>query len=343
MIQTEERPTKKKAPSPAPLVITVPEVALGLLAAGLAAVPGAYLGKVLAPLLQEPHDPIDDLPRMGFLLGLALLSLILFLLPTQGGPVRRAIGQIRIVYLLVFLTILAGASGGIRGGMFVGGLAAGVLGLALTVRYGTPLLPRYARGVAYFKRGRYDRAVADMTALLRRRPRRARAYMLRGAAWHMKKEHDRALADCEEAVRLAPHNADFLHARAVARTARREYELALADLEEALRLKPHHLNALFTLCRLRAACPDEAFRDGKQAVQYGYEACELTRWGNPVALGAYAAAFAELGDFDKAQKFQQRALDLVKKRRLPMPPDEFARAERRLELYERGEPYRLEE
>ena len=78
-------------------------------------------------------------------------------------------------------------------------------------------------------------------------------------------------------------------------------------------------------------------------MQYGYQACELTRWHNPVVLGAYAAAFAELGDFDKAQKFQQRAFDLVNKRRLPMPAEEYAKAELRLEMYERGEPFRLEE
>jgi tetratricopeptide (TPR) repeat protein len=343
MIQTEEKPKKKQAPPPAPLVLTVPEVVLAVLAAGLAAAPGAFLGRALAPFLRESIDPLDDLPRMGFLIGLALLNLILFLLPTRGRRVWRAVGMIRVPFLLAFLTILGAASGGPRGGAFAGGLAGAVLGVAVAVRYGTPLLPRYARGVAYFNRGQYDRAVADMNAVLRRRPRRARAYLLRGAAWHMKKDHDRALADCEAAARLAPRHPDFLHARAVVRSARHDYEPALADLDEALRLKPNHVNTLYTLCRLRAACPDEAFRDGKQAVQYGYQACELTRWGNPVVLGAYAAAFAELGDFDKAQKFQQRALDLVKKRRLAMPPDEFAKAEQRLEMYERGEPYRLEE
>jgi tetratricopeptide (TPR) repeat protein len=125
--------------------------------------------------------------------------------------------------------------------------------------------------------------------------------------------------------------------------ARQEYAAALDDLTAALDLRPHHVPSLSALCRLRAACPEEAFRDGKQAVQLGYQACELTRWKDPLVLGAYAAAFAERGDFDKAQKFQQRALGLVKKRGVPMPADEYARAERRLEMYERGEPYRLEE
>jgi tetratricopeptide (TPR) repeat protein len=323
-------------------VLTVPELVLALLAAVVAAVPGAFLGAALAPLLREPRDPVDDLPRTGFLLGLAVVNLVLFLLPVHGGPVRRAVGRFRVLFLLAFLTILAAAVGGAHWGAAAGALAAALLGMALAYQYGTPLLPHYARGVAYFNRGRYDRAVADMTAVLRRRPR-ARAFLVRGAAFHHKKDYDNALADCEEAVRLAPADADFLHARAVVRAARHEYERALADLDEILRLKPRHVNAVYTLCWIRAACPEEPFRDGRQAVQHGYQACELTRWKNPLVLGAYAAAFAELGDFDKAQKFQQRALDLVKKRNLPMPPDEFAKAERRLEMYERGEPYRLEE
>jgi Tfp pilus assembly protein PilF len=342
MITTEEKARKPQALPPAPWVITVPEIGLALLAGGVAAVPGVILGRALAPLMREQIDPVDDLPRLGLLMAMALLSLILFFLPVRGGIVRRALGPFRIVFLLTFLTLLA-AAGGPQEGATVGGLATAVLGMGLAYRFGTPLLPQYARGVAYFNRGAYDRAVADMTVVLRGRPGRARAYLVRGAAWHRKKDYERALADCEEAVRLAPENPDHLHARAVVRAARQEYTAALADLGEVLQLRPNHVHALYSLCWIHAACPEEPFRDGKQAVQLGYQVCERTRWKNPLVLGAYAAAFAELGDFDKALKFQQRALDLVKKRRIPISADEFAKAERRMELYERGEPYRLEE
>jgi tetratricopeptide (TPR) repeat protein len=342
MIATVEKPRKARSLPPAPWVITLPEVGLALLAGGAAAVPGVFLGWALAPLLREQIDPMDDLPRLGFLMAMALLSLILFFLPIRGGILGRAVGPFRVIFLLAFLTLLAAANGP-REGAIVGGLATAVLGIGLAYRYGTPLLPRYARGIAHYNRGAYDRTVADMTAVLRRRPRRARAYLVRGAALHRKKDHERALADCEEAVRLAPGNPDFLHARAVVHAARQEYTAALADLAEVLRLRPKHVHARYTLCWIHAACPEEPFRDGKQAVQIGYQACEQTRWRNPLVLGAYAAAFAELGDFDKALKFQQRALDLVIKRRIPVSAEEFAKAERRMELYESGEPYRLEE
>ena len=58
-------------------------------------------------------------------------------------------------------------------------------------------------------------------------------------------------------------------------------------------------------------------------------ACELSDWKNPETLDALAAAYAELGDFEKAVDWQKKAIELP--RQSPIHPC----ACERLELYRR--------
>ena len=60
------------------------------------------------------------------------------------------------------------------------------------------------RGVAYYKKGDYDRAIADYNEALRLDPKDASAYNNRGSAYAGEGDHDRAIADYNEALRLDP-------------------------------------------------------------------------------------------------------------------------------------------
>ena len=79
-------------------------------------------------------------------------------------------------------------------------------------------------------------------------------------------------------------------------------------------------------------------RNGRQAVQDGTKACELTSWKAADCLQTLAAAYAEVGMFEEAVKWQKKSLEF--------PDDDTGHAERaraRLKLYEEGKPYRNEE
>ena len=60
------------------------------------------------------------------------------------------------------------------------------------------------RGVAYARKGDYDRALADYDKAIRREPKYARAFNDRGALYGRKGDYDRAIADYNEAIRLDP-------------------------------------------------------------------------------------------------------------------------------------------
>ena len=85
-----------------------------------------------------------------------------------------------------------------------------------------------------------------------------------------------------------------------------------------------------------ATCPDGHHRDGERAVESATRACELSGWKQARFIATLAAAHAEAGDFAKAVEYQRRANDLY------AVPNDRARGEERLALYQDGKPYRDE-
>ena len=84
--------------------------------------------------------------------------------------------------------------------------------------------------------------------------------------------------------------------RGLARRFKREYDQALADFNESIRLDPKRAKGHLLRAALLATCPDEKYRDGKQAIESAIRSCELTEWKAAHCVGALAAAHAETGD-----------------------------------------------
>jgi tetratricopeptide (TPR) repeat protein len=146
-----------------------------------------------------------------------------------------------------------------------------------------------------------------------------------------------ALSDAETALTL-DHNSLEGHV-ARARTYARLKEVPQA--EEELRVLSHLRSAsgestkLNTIAWIRATCPEQQLRNGKEAIAMAKKACEQTHWQNPAYVDTLAAAYAEAGDFDSAIKYQEEALKGPNSR---PPANEDLR--QRLELYQKHQPYR---
>ena len=192
-----------------------------------------------------------------------------------------------------------------------------------------------ARGDARWMKKDYDGAIADFSESIRLDPKYAFAFNNRGNAWRAKRDCDQALADFDEAIRLDPTYAMAHNNRGLALRDLGEFEKALAAFDEAIRLDPKYVDAYCHRARIRASCPDERLRDGRKAVEDAKTACELRFWKDFRSIGFLAAAYAELGEFDKAIESQQRALEVV-------PKAGRAMFQVRLELYQAGKPYRDE-
>lgn len=158
-------------------------------------------------------------------------------------------------------------------------------------------------------------------------------YFVRGYTWAAKGDFDKALADYDEAIRRDPkHEKPRLFRRALW-SHLGSWSNIVADCEASLAADPQDANALAALARLRATCPVEKFRDGRDAVAHASKACELRRWKNADFLDTLAAACAESGDFNQAIVWEQKAIGLA-------GASVIGDFEARLRLYRMHRPYR---
>jgi tetratricopeptide (TPR) repeat protein len=225
------------------------------------------------------------------------------------------------------------------------------------------------RGDTRCAQGAYQKAIADYTEAIRLDPRNDDAYNGRGDAYRDQRDYDRAIADYTEAIRLFPNNGAYHRNRGVAHSGKGAYDTAIEDFTTSIRLvpgdaevylrranaydnmgdyakvmddfsdaillEPRDGGAWNSLAWLLATCPDAKVRDGPKAVEYATRACELSSWKGANHLDTLAAAYAEVGKFDEAVRWQEKALDLP-----GWAGPSRERARQRLALYREGKPYR---
>jgi tetratricopeptide (TPR) repeat protein len=224
------------------------------------------------------------------------------------------------------------------------------------------------RGFARWSKGDWDGALADENKALEIDPRNASAYMFRGIAKARKGDSSGAIEDYNKAIEMDPQYADAYRNRAVDRTQlgelaeaeadyrktleidpnysyayaglgvlqrkKGDYRAALANYRKAVEVEPQNFEGHLALAWFLATCPDKAFRDGKNAVEHGRTAAELTHYKYSYALGTLGAAYAESGDFDKAIEYQEKALTFPEYEK-----EQGDKGRQRLQLYRERKPY----
>ena len=212
--------------------------------------------------------------------------------------------------------------------------------------------------------GDYKGAKRYFDAAIRIRPDLWPAYYNRAVLFQVQKNYAAALQDLNTTIKLEP--AFFLasYTRALVYIEVGNYAAALKDLDLLARLtvqveEPGHFCIILNeRARLRATCPDRAFRNGQLAIADARKACELGHWKTSRWVDTLAAAYAEAGDFDSAVRTEDQAINLVKSGRdetweipgHPLSPKAAKRAAQlgqqalagfieRHELYKQHRPY----
>jgi tetratricopeptide (TPR) repeat protein len=110
--------------------------------------------------------------------------------------------------------------------------------------------PYYNRGTAYFYHGQnYDKAIRDLTTVIRLKPKFDKAYRMRGLVRAEKGDWAGLRDDCNEAIRLNFTDAELYNIRGGACYRLKDYQAALADFDRAIQLdrtnpEPYHNRGL---------------------------------------------------------------------------------------------------
>lgn len=208
-----------------------------------------------------------------------------------------------VVMLLVWLVAcipltLTGAmkiANGAHFGGFIFGLAVGWFGWSSRVKFYASCLAaalvlsvpivwapwqsdwQQAQAIRQVGAKRYDEALATLDVLLQRNPSDAWALASRGRILLLQKNYKAAK---ETLLRVTP---------------------AVPDAQLA--------NALAWML---ATCPDDSVRDGVAAIKWASKACKLTNWTEAGIIDTYAAACAEIGDFESAVKWAEESIQRAK-------------------------------
>lgn len=214
-------------------------------------------------------------------------------------------------------------------------------------------------------------AIDHFTSILDKEPSNERALSCRCASYMAAGDHERALKDADEACRLSPDSVAWKNNRSEVYIKMKKYDKAITDLTEILTDSPGYYFALLNrseayvrtrqfdkaiadlnkaiateskvpmlhmnLARCLATSPDAKVRNGKAAVESVTKALEMSRYKDGRLLDTAAAAYAELGNFERAIELQQKAFSDNEFMR-----DEGEAARKRLQLYRDKKPFRDE-
>jgi protein O-mannosyl-transferase len=114
-------------------------------------------------------------------------------------------------------------------------------------------------------------------------------------------------------------------------------EAGAASFRRGLELDPGWPEEARQMAWGLATHPDPRRRNGGMAVRIARQVCEAVDYRRPEMLDALAAALAETGNYEEAQRMARTALDLAAKK---YTPDQLQPLKDRLSLYEKREPFR---
>ena len=147
---------------------------------------------------------------------------------------------------------------------------------------------------------------------------------------------DEAMSQYEQAAQLDPGHSRPYYLMGKTLLMQGHDTEAVGRFREALRLDPNDLPTLILLASVLASSENPQIRNGAEAVALAEKANVITGGGQSLVLDTLAMSYAEAGRFKDAQQIEQQAIQLAQAAGLK----ETNVINRRLELYQSGQPYR---
>jgi tetratricopeptide (TPR) repeat protein len=167
-------------------------------------------------------------------------------------------------------------------------------------------------GHALLVRNNTDEAIAHLKHALANGPETAEIHNNLGMGLAEKGQLTEAIPHFERALEMSPNMADAHYYLGLALVMNGRGADGIEHWRQAIKREPDNVKWLNDTAWLLATSADAALRNGREAISLAEHAVELTSSREPALLGTLAAAYAEAGDFDKAQEVEHRAAGLAK-------------------------------
>jgi tetratricopeptide (TPR) repeat protein len=194
----------------------------------------------------------------------------------------------------------------------------------------------YNLAKCYMSIGDPRRAITAFTQLIKSNPSYIPAYSGRAAAYLHQGNRRQAVADARRGLALTPADDWDFYCRFRLDEVLRDHRGALGDLRAALQKYPNSAFYRNLIAWRLATSPDASLRNGREAVQLAEQANQSTGWRDGGRIDTLAAAYAEIGDFEKAVEYQERAC----KTAALNGNGAYKDCQTRLDLYRNQKPYR---
>ncbi|MCL2711164.1 MAG: tetratricopeptide repeat protein [Planctomycetaceae bacterium] len=201
----------------------------------------------------------------------------------------------------------------------------------------------------YTKQKAFDKALALVEEQLENAPDELRWILVKSSVFSTQKEWDKAIDWLESQLQKTPDSSvlnlallEVLYDKKSFRTAKERlrplmekepknmrlisfdsqlsislglHAEAIEALEKVTEVDPEDFTSINNLAWILATSPIDSVRDGARAVELAEKAAELSRRKEAFVLSTLAAAYAEVGDFEKAREWSKISVEVAKKER----------------------------
>jgi tetratricopeptide (TPR) repeat protein len=204
----------------------------------------------------------------------------------------------------------------------------------ITVVYGhgrAALMNLTMDGQSQLEKGDLDAARRSLDAVIKADPTFYPAYYIRAEVFLQQRKFQQAVQDCNEALRKDSTFAEAVLLRARANYYLGHYAESLKEIDHVINIRPRRdafARAYRDRAWLRLSCPDQSYRNGQQALKDAISACKLIDWKDENMIDTLATAYAEVGDFDSAARYEEKALAVK-----GVKPNDFKRLQAHLDSF----------
>ena len=184
---------------------------------------------------------------------------------------------------------------------------------------------------------KYDEAIKHLTRTLETEPNYPDAHNKMGIALLATGKPDDSIRYFDEALRINKDKSEVYGNLGTAYMRLGKYGPGIYNFNKAVEQKPDSIENLNRLAWALATVEDISLSDANKAIEAAGRACELTGNKNAEYLDTLAVTYAAAGRFEEAKVTAKKALSIAKETSREELADEI---QKRIKLYETGQPYR---